>query len=363
MHNFYTFIAPVITLFVSAAVSAYPTADGELGEKLYPAEAYYADKIERTVAQTLSPDHALRDAHPKAHGCVGAKFNVLDDLPQDLVHGVFEPGSTYDAWVRFSNGSNDPLQDDGEGDTRGMAIKLLGVAGDKLLPEPSEAASQDFIMISTPRFFVNEPSDYAGFFQALEGEWWEMIKIPYFLGWQGSISAWEMLRTTIANPLDTRYWSVVPYQLGEGQARQAVKYSVRPCEPLHAVIPENAGPNYLREAMSETLRENAACMEFMVQRKTPAMSLEDVVTEWEEEAAPFHPVARLHIPAQQFNSPAQRQLCDSLSFNPWHALSAHKPLGAIGRIRLQVYQGISAQRLSLGGEVRRPPPVPDALRD
>ena len=46
--------------------------------------------------------------------------------------GVFSKPKTYPIWVRFSNGGTPP-KDDKEGDIRGMAIKLMGVDGDKYL--------------------------------------------------------------------------------------------------------------------------------------------------------------------------------------------------------------------------------------
>ena len=47
----------------------------------------------------------MRDAHPKAHGCVTATFRVEDDLrfevergrTVDLARGAFRPGAAYDA--------------------------------------------------------------------------------------------------------------------------------------------------------------------------------------------------------------------------------------------------------------------------
>ena len=42
-----------------------------------------------------------------------------------------------------------------------MAIKLLGVDGDKLLEAERTAKTQDFIMINFPGFFVRNLKDYA----------------------------------------------------------------------------------------------------------------------------------------------------------------------------------------------------------
>jgi hypothetical protein len=136
----------------------------------------------------------------------------------------------------------------------------------------------------------------------------------------------------------------VPYQLGLGDARQAVKYSARPCTAGSSVIPDEPSSNYLREAMKRTLAAGPACMEFMIQPRTPAMDVEDSITQWDEAEAPFHPVARLTLHHQAFDTPAQNTSCENESYNPWHALAEHKPLGTISRIRRVVYEAISRLR-------------------
>src|SRR5262245_41167000 len=48
----------------------------------------------------------LRDAHPKTVGLVKARFTISDACPIELRHGVFRaPGDSFDALIRFSNGS------------------------------------------------------------------------------------------------------------------------------------------------------------------------------------------------------------------------------------------------------------------
>ena len=115
----------------------YPTIDRELGEKLQPDEEIIANQITEQIVQSIrsqySSGNALRDAHPKAHGCVRAEFHVSKSIPQNLAQGIFVPDKTYSAWIRFSNASGDATRADGTKDARGMAIKLLGVQGKKIL--------------------------------------------------------------------------------------------------------------------------------------------------------------------------------------------------------------------------------------
>ena len=76
----------------------------------------------------------LRDAHPKHHGCVSGSFTVENNVPGMMKHGIFSKPKSYPIWIRFSNGGTPPKEDK-EGDIRGMAIKLMGVEGEKLLED------------------------------------------------------------------------------------------------------------------------------------------------------------------------------------------------------------------------------------
>ena len=119
-------------------VLPYPSTDSYLGEALYPQEQALAQEIglviEKTIRKEYRPGSARRDAHPKAHGCVKAEFRLMDKFPEHLAKGIFVPGKTYQAWIRFSNGSKNATRADSKGDARGMAIKVLGVTGKKLGP-------------------------------------------------------------------------------------------------------------------------------------------------------------------------------------------------------------------------------------
>ncbi|WP_122829090.1 catalase, partial [Pseudomonas viridiflava] len=108
----------------------------------------------------------LRDAHAKAHGCVKAEVTVLPELNDELRHGVFsEPGKTWQALMRLSNGNAYP-QFDRVRDARGMAIKLFDVPGAKLMTSPAVAGEQDFVMFNHPSFFVSDVAEYQSNFKA-----------------------------------------------------------------------------------------------------------------------------------------------------------------------------------------------------
>ena len=84
-------------------------------------------------------------------------------------------------------------------------------------------------------------------------------------------------------------------------------------------------------------------------RPDSSFDVEDVITAWDEAKAPFVPVARISIPEQQFDTPEQNAACEALTYNPWHAIEAHKPLGTINRMRRVVYQAISELRFEMNG--------------
>ena len=343
-----------------ASANSYPTADAGLGEKLYPNESMYADKIaaeiEKSIRKQYVAGNAKRDAHPKAHGCVKAEFHVLATVPSELAKGMFVPDKTYPAWIRFSNGDGDATKADIKGDARGMAIKILDVAGNKLLEDENQASTQDFIMINHPVFFANEPKSYLKLVTNINGNLLQKATIPFVLGFKGTKIALQTTSSKIPNPLQTRYFSMVPYQLGTGVDRLAVKYSARSCSNITDPMPSNPENNYLRSALKNTLQKGDACMEFLVQPRTSNdMSVEDSMTEWDESKAPFYKVATIRIPKQEFDTPEQNNFCENLSFSPWHALAEHKPLGATNRMRKVIYNHISRLRHEMNSADRQEP--------
>lgn len=346
-----------ITLNSSNDVT-YPAIDEGLNEHLYPNETTIAieiaDIIETSIRKQYTTGIALRDAHPKAHGCVHAEFKINEKLPKNLAQGIFIPGKTYQSWIRFSNGSRDATQADIKKDARGIAIKILGVPGTKLLA--NEASTQDFIMINHPVFFVNNPARYLSLMQDINSEHSsKQLHIPFALGAKGTWIAFNS-RNKISNPLHTRYWSMVPYQMGLGQNREAVKYSIQACSAFKETIPYAPNHDFLREALKTSLQKNDACMEFLIQPRTSnTMSVEDSMTEWKESKAPFYKVATIRIPQQVFDTPEQNKFCENLSFTPWHTLPEHKPLGAINRMRKVIYERISRVRHEMNSTQRIEP--------
>lgn len=252
-----------------------------------------------------------------------AEFKVRADLDPTLRRGVFaEPGKSWNAWVRFSNGNAYP-QFDSKNDARGMAIKLLDVPGEKLLPGRGHDGEQDFVMFNQPVFFIRDIAEYRQNFAAqADGK----KALAFFPNWNPA--SWELRHLLIAlrtlappgQPAARRLQRHLAVQAGRTQHQ--VPRHPRPGEmPGLPATEAEPGPAQLppRRPVPATLhRPHPACYAFQVQRQDPAkyMPIEDTSVEWKESDAPFATIADIIVPAQDFDSREQNLFCDNLSFNP-----------------------------------------------
>ena len=369
-----------------------------------------ADNIQEIAALTIrqlerrypSPQPILRGVHAKDHGCVKATFKVHENLPEYLRVGVLAcAGHEYEALIRFSNASVsvDPDSTPGPGGvamhgSRGMAVKLLGVAGTPLVPS-AEPLTQDFVMVNQPVFAFANVEDYlvlsrivldaigqppAFFPTAFGGAFSAQAKLTDEHG-QPTLKAAQARRTLEivgrvrnhvttgtppaapgafqnppASPLDNQYFSAAPFLLGENYA---VKFSAKPVAPVSGEPFEITDPRYLRIALHKRLTGAAArdtVFTFQVQPRTArelapkiATDIEDATVPWDATEHPFVDVATITIPPQDFETDERRALCESLTFSPWNGLAEHRPLGGINRLRRPVYVASSHHRLGAKG--------------
>ena len=298
--------------------------------------------IDLNVQAQKGPD--LRKDHPKSHGLVWGEFRIEDNIPESLKVGIFAQPKTYPIWMRFSNASEaekrGKLKSDLEPDVRALAIKLLQVEGEKVLDDEKE--TQDFLLINHPVFLVRDAQGFANLTKASIGQ----ADAEELRSLEPTFEVIKAIASKqVANPLLIQYWSTTPYQLGS----QSIKFSVKP----HSSDTPGSTPNsetYLREAMVKYLSEDGvdATFDFLVQlyvndEKTP---LEDPMQEWQEEDSPFIKLATIKIPAQKFDFEERKRLDEGLSFNPWHTLPEHAPLGSVNLARKKVYQEIAKARRS-----------------
>ena len=320
-------------------------------------------QLQRTVAgfqglaeQYRGDDAVRRGSHAKSHACVRALFEMGENLDESLRHGMFSvPGGMYKAWIRFSNGHFDIRNtQDFKEDARGFALKVLDPPGEPIEVEPHGTPAHDFLLTNSPVFFardaddyndlVEKPEDFVGWFFP---SWWN----PYNWKLQELLAAKRTLTQTPKSLLETSYFSITPYKLGEHN----VKYAVWPCgEPSGDAAGETplaeqpVGEDYLGQTLRKELAEGAACFRFMVQKQDlrKQMPLDDPTIEWKEGDAPFVEVAQVYVPRQDIAAEERERgaFCEHLTFSPWHALEENRPIGELNRLRRAAYAGSSAYR-------------------
>jgi catalase len=307
----------------------------------------------------------LRGVHPKAHGCARATFTVKPGLPEDLRVGVFaNPGVSYDAVVRFSNAAalkGPDVQDvvkDGvttrQHGSRGMAVKVRGLPGTSLASD--EPGTQDFLMVNSDVFPFANVADYLVLTRA-QRQHNDKLALVFDTFGQTLVASGGALRaqtagkisagiqqTAMTNPLSSSYFSAAPFLFGPDRV---MKFAVMPSPGTpDAPLPASLDDHYLRAALAERLRNDAASFDFAVQVRSPSPEahVEDVTVPWKTADVPFRSVATIVIPKQEIDGPGADARCESLFWTPWHALPEHRPVGGINRLRLAVYQASIARR-------------------
>ena len=324
-------------------------------EKLLPDEKEITGSIIKQMAMFTHKHYehsfALRAGNTKTYGVVKGEFEILPNLAENLRQGVFRYPKTYPAWVRFAGPGPLAPADMKDNGVLSIGIKLMSVEGEKLL---DEKWTQDFTGISAPTFTTPNIIENL----KLQKQDYEGTPLFYFINpfdshlpdgiMQGLFSR------TQTSPLEVQYYSCVAYLFGEGKA---VHYSIKPCSDEQTKIPRKPSANYLREAMAKTLSKKEVTFDFMIQFQTDAyrMPIENASVEWPEKLSPFIPVARVHLPVQKFDSRSQMAFAENLSYNPWHCIADHRPLGNQNRARKAIYFALSELRLTMNGEARIEP--------
>jgi hypothetical protein len=317
-------------------------------ERIQPGEEAHLEEIITTFTAQMKglwrPGGVERGGNTKTHGIVRGEFVVRDDLPEKMRRGIFAEPRTYPAWVRFSGPGPYITPDIDDVGFMSMSIKLMGVPGPKLLDD--EEHTQDLLGVSTPTFVTPDTRANARL------QYWSLrnASVFYFLDPRDSHildSVMQLLWTkTQRNPLEDQYFSCVPYLLGEGQAMQYSFRSRRTKRSRVPRLPLRPPDDYLRDAMVKTLAEEDVEFDILLQLQTDPhkMPIENNSVLWPTRLSPRVPAATLRIPKQVFDSPEQLAFARVLSYNPWHCIAEHRPLGNQGRARKRMYSELARLR-------------------
>jgi hypothetical protein len=264
--------------------------------------------------------------------------------------GIFaDPGRMYRAWVRYSGPGPVWSADIDDIGFLSMAIKLMNVPGVKLMDD--EKFTQDLFGTCAPTFVT--PNTRAN--AQLQHWSYQNAAIFYFFNFREP-HMWDALMNSLwtrtqTSPFECDYFSTVPYLLGEGQAMQYSFASQLRSGTAVPGLPGRPPDNYLRDAMVATLLRQDVLFDICVQLQTDPflMPIENAAVMWPVSLSPRVPVAELRIPRQRFDSPEQIAFGRVLSYNPWHCMPEHRPLGNISRARKRLYWEMSQLRQRMNG--------------
>jgi len=319
--------------------------------------------------------HGLRDAHAKSHGVLVGELRVEPDLPDHLAQGLFTAPRTYPVIVRFSTAPGD-LRSDQVPVQRGMAIKVIGASGPRAIDDGH--TTQDFLLVNHPTLPFGTIGDYAKLQNLLERQPRQSDQQLQLSGLAARLAARALTRVGRPIPPAIETLSAANnHILGETfHSMAAIRYgnyiakiSAAPRSPnVRALsgqpVGKRRGESSLRDLVVDFFTHDSAEFELRAQLcvDIDQMPVEDASVLWPEQLAPHEVVAVLHLPAQDAYSDARRRYADDvLSFNPWHALEAHRPLGSIMRSRRVAYPRSSNFRHNVNGIEHHEPSGIDEL--
>ena len=297
-------------------------------------------EMERTFQRPDPGGARTRTFHSHLYAMLRCTLTIDSGLAEHLAHGLFAAPRRYEGWARFSSAF---FRSERMPDSKGIAVKLLGVPGETCLPDtPGE---QDFVMGNTPTVWFGT--------EALMMEYAQKVRIsmgasatlrltdtlpPGFLfpGGNPLNPRWNVVRLVAAHvwqslayrdPARFAYYSATAFRLGE----EAVKFCFRPA-PARGI---RLSGGYV-ERLKQRLDSGPIEFDFLAQPRTrpDEEPIDDATVLWR---SPWVRVGRLAIPPQEFDTPERRHLGERISYSPWNCLTAHEPLGGVNRARRLAY--------------------------
>jgi len=312
--------------------------------------AAFLGSLQQKAAKAGAAGRAL---HAKANVGAVATFEVLGGIPEEARQGLFATPKTYHALVRYSNGAG-RHQSDRKLDVRGLAVKLFGVDGKKVIPGMEDATTQDFLAIRTPVLPISHTDEFMTIVRAGQTPALLPLRLIGGLGLRRGVSVIKRALAGLKMPQSplaaTTYYSALPIKFGP----YAVQFAFAAQDPPSPI--KIADATHLGDGLAARLREKPVSYDFQIrfyvdEATTP---IEDAAVEWK---APWVTIGRLTLPVQDPASPRGQKvaaLVEQLAFDPWHAQAELRPLGNIMRARNVAYR-VSTQGRKAAPEPREAP--------
>ncbi|MBC7733430.1 MAG: catalase family protein [Bacteriovorax sp.] len=297
--------------------------------------------------------HAIRSVHAKSHGLLRGELRVLDGLPPTLAQGIFARPGSWPVVMRLSTVPGDIL-DDRVSTPRGLAIKVVGVEGERL--EGSEGATtQDFVLVNGRSFPAPGAAKFLTSLKLLAPTTDKAPNLKKAVsavlrGAERVVEAFGGESATLkglgghpeTHILGETFFSQAPILFGPYMAKVSVlPVSAELAALTNAKLNLNGHPNGLRDAVLDFFKGTAGVWELRVQLCTDlqAMPIEDASVAWPEDISPYIAVARITVPPQVAWSAARSTAVDDgMAFSPWHGVRGHRPIGSVMRVRKAVYE-------------------------
>jgi hypothetical protein len=322
-----------------------------------PDEAQISAEIDETMGKIRErtfqdSNHALRSVHAKSHGVLIGELTIRENLPAECAQGLFSKPAKYPLVMRLSTTPGDIL-DDSISTPRGLAIKVIGVPGQRVAGSENDV-TQDFVLVNSPVFQNRDPKGFLNSLKLLEPTTNRMESVKKLTSAVArgaeavveSVGGKSAALTSLGGHPETHilgesFYSAAPILYGDYIA----KIGVFPISPnLTALtarrLTNNGEPNMLRNLVVDFFLQNGASWEIRAQLCTnpETMPIEDASVEWPEAESPYISIGRIDVaPQDAWYIEKIDAIDERLSFTPWHALAAHRPLGAVNRARKPAY--------------------------
>lgn len=370
------------------------TQNVELGlgeENRLPGEAEefagYADLINRFQEQARTQDGdatVARGFHKKLHACVRGNLRIDNSkIPQEARVGLFDDAHShgYVVYSRWSNGMSNRSPDN-KADGRGLALKILGVDGERIeLGSDPAADTQDFLMFNQSVAPASDVRHLMLFADAVTnapdssgmlGKIGNLVQAGRLLTRDENVRIVDFLANRVVpktkergSMLADEFFTGIPSALGieEGdldtaRAKGAMKIRATTgvlqgtrCEPKPT--PPGSSDDYLREDLLRVYdAQTPICVQLSLQLQKNAISesIEDGSVDWNTPWIPWGTAIFQRSLGDQANEEAQAR-CNQFAFTPWHTLAQHRPLGNMMRARRVV---LAASQKLRGADTTEP---------